>query len=116
MAEPGVELLISARADAVVPVVTVGLGGIWTEALGDVAVVPLPADATRVARGDPVPAGRPRADRRTRRRCPSTSTLRRSWPRGSVICCSSAGCELIELNPVVVHRHGCVAVDALARL
>ena len=28
MAEPGVELLISARADAVVPVVTVGLGGI----------------------------------------------------------------------------------------
>ena len=51
MAEPGVELLISARADAVVPVVTVGLGGIWTEALGDAAVIPLPADARRVADG-----------------------------------------------------------------
>ena len=51
MAEPGVELLVSARADAVVPVVTVGLGGIWTEALGDVAVVPLPATPRRVADG-----------------------------------------------------------------
>ena len=48
MAPPGVELLIAARADAVVPALVVGLGGIWTEALDDVAIVPLPADAERV--------------------------------------------------------------------
>ena len=50
MAPPGVELLVSARRDAVVPVLVVGLGGVWTEALDDVAVVPLPADAARVER------------------------------------------------------------------
>ena len=48
MAPPGVELLVAARADAVVPALVVGLGGIWAEALDDVAIVPLPADAERV--------------------------------------------------------------------
>ena len=33
------------------PSLAVGLGGVWTEALDDVAVVPLPADAARVERG-----------------------------------------------------------------
>ena len=43
MAAPGVELVVAARRDAVVPALVVGLGGVWTELLGDVAVVPLPA-------------------------------------------------------------------------
>ena len=50
MAAPGVELLVAARADAVVPALVIGLGGIWTEALDDVAVIPLPASAERVER------------------------------------------------------------------
>ena len=49
MARPGVELLVAARRDAVVPALVIGLGGVWTEALGDVAVVPLPASPERVA-------------------------------------------------------------------
>ena len=48
MASPGVELLVAARRDAVVPALVVGLGGIWVEAVGDVAVIPLPADEARV--------------------------------------------------------------------
>ena len=48
MAEGGAELLIAARSDGVVPSLVVGLGGVWTEALGDVVVIPLPADAERV--------------------------------------------------------------------
>ena len=48
MVPPGVELLVAARSDAVVPALVVGLGGIWTEALDDVAIVPLPASAERV--------------------------------------------------------------------
>ena len=51
MAPPGVELLVAARADAVVPALVIGLGGIWTEALDDVAVIPLPASPERVERG-----------------------------------------------------------------
>ena len=48
MSEPGVELLISARRDAVVPVLVVGLGGVWVEIASDVAVIPLPVTAQRV--------------------------------------------------------------------
>ena len=48
MEPPGVELVVAARADAVIPALIVGLGGIWAEALDDVAIVPLPADADRV--------------------------------------------------------------------
>ena len=48
MAAPGVELVVAARRDAVVPALVVGLGGVWTELLGDAAVVPLPATAERV--------------------------------------------------------------------
>ena len=36
------------RADTVVPVLVVGLGGVWTEILDDVAVLPLPVSAERV--------------------------------------------------------------------
>ena len=50
MAPPGVELLVAARADTIVPVLVIGLGGIWTELLDDVAIVPLPADAARIER------------------------------------------------------------------
>ena len=114
MAEPGIELLISARADAIVPVVTVGLGGIWTEALRDVAVIPLPADAPRVAEG---------------MRSLRGADLLRGGRGGEAFDFDAAAdlatrlgdlllerrLELIELNPVVVHRQGCVALDALAR-
>ena len=51
MASPGVELVVAARRDAVVPALVVGLGGVWTELLGDVAVIPLPATPERVAAG-----------------------------------------------------------------
>ena len=50
MAEPGAELLVSARADGVVPSLVIAAGGLWTELLGDAAVVPLPATPERVER------------------------------------------------------------------
>ena len=115
MAEPGVELLISARADAVVPVVTVALGGIWTESLGDAAVVPLPADATRVAdairslRGARVLTGGRGGD-------PFDLDAAADLAARLGDLLLERGLRLVELNPVVVHRRGCVAVDALACL
>jgi acyl-CoA synthetase (NDP forming) len=114
MAPPGVELLVSARRDAVVPVLTVGLGGVWTEVFRDAVVVPLPADAQRVERA-----------LRSLRAAPLLSGGR----NGAALDVSGAaelaarvgallleqGLELIELNPVIVSSRGAVAVDALVR-
>ncbi len=114
MAPPGVEVLIAARADAVVPALVVGLGGIWAEALDDVAIVPLPADAERVEhailslRGAAALAGgrgRPAAD--------LAAAARLAAAIGSLLL--DSGLDLLELNPVVVHPEGCVALDALGR-
>ncbi len=114
MAPRGVELLVAARADAVVPALAVGLGGVWAEALDDVAIVPLPADAERVEaaigslRGAAVLAGgRGRAPTDVRAAASMAASI------GSLML--ESGLALIELNPVVVHRDGCVAVDAVAR-
>ena len=60
MAAPGVELIVAARRDAVVPALVVGLGGIWTELLGDVAIVPLPADIWSCRESRSLPARLPR--------------------------------------------------------
>jgi acetyl-CoA synthetase len=115
MAEPGVELLISARADAVVPVVTVALGGVWAEALGDAAVVPLPADAARIAdgigslRGASLLSGG-----RGREPLDLAAAAELAARLGDLLL--ERGLRLVELNPVVVHRSGCTAVDAVACL
>ncbi len=114
MAPAGIELLVSARRDAVVPVLTVGLGGIWTEAFGDVAVVPLPADAARVERA-----------LRSLRAAPLLQGTRTGAPVDVAAAAELAaragallldqGLELLELNPVLVNARGAVAVDALIR-
>jgi acetyl-CoA synthetase len=114
MAAPGAELLVAARGDAVVPALVIGLGGAWTEALDDVAIVPLPADAARVKaallslRGAPAlrdATGREPLD------LDAVAALAASV--GDLLVRSKL--DLLELNPVLVHRDGCVAVDAVAR-
>ncbi len=89
MVPPGVELLVAARSDAVVPALVVGLGGIWTEALDDVAIVPLPASAERVARGDRLAARSRRPQRRARPRPGRPRERRASSPPRWARCSSS---------------------------
>ncbi len=113
MAAPGVELLVSARADAVVPALVVGLGGVWTEALADVAVIALPATADRVEaalralRGAPLLTGH-----RGRPALAVAAAAQLACATGEALL--DAGLALIELNPVIVGVGGAVAVDALA--
>ena len=100
MAAPGVEIFVAVRTDAVVPVLVVGRGGIHVEALDDVAIVPLPADVPRIER--------------------ALETLRARVPGGAAavaaqIAAAADGLELLECNPVLIHRDGAVVVDATAK-
>jgi acyl-CoA synthetase (NDP forming) len=113
MADPGVELLIAARTDAVVPALIIGLGGIWTELLEDVAVVPLPASSRRIEvalqslRGAPVLlGGRGRAAVDVAAACELASRV------GELLVERSLA--LIELNPAFVSPCGAIVADAKA--
>jgi acetate---CoA ligase (ADP-forming) len=113
MARPGVELIVAARADAIVPALVVGLGGVWTEVLTDVAVVPLPASAARIEaalrslRGAPLLTGG-----RGAAPVDMAAVARLAQRVGETLVEESL--ELIELNPVFASPDGAVAVDAIA--
>lgn len=110
----GVELLVAARRDAVVPSLAVGLGGIWTEAFDDAAVIPLPASPARVERAlrglrgaELLTGGRGRPE------LDLGEAARVAAATGEVLF--GADLELVELNPVVVYEDGAIVVDALAQ-
>jgi acetyl-CoA synthetase len=114
MAAPGVEMLVSATRDGVVPSLVIGLGGVWTELLADVVVVPLPADPDRIAAALPRLAGYPllvgargRAPVDVEALCTLASDVGRALLEDSL--------TLIELNPVFASAVGAVAVDAVVR-
>jgi len=114
MVDPGVELLVAARRDAVVPVLVLALGGVWTELLGDAAVVPLPADPPRVERALRTLRGWPLLE--GHRGTPGAdvgSLARLAAIAGEVLL--RGGFDLLELNPVIASADGAVVVDALAR-
>jgi len=114
MAAPGVELVVAARRDAVVPALVVGLGGVWTELLDDVAIVPLPATPGRIE-----------AALRSLRGAGLLTGARATAPvdLAAVAALAAAAGELLvrerlsllELNPVIASPAGAVAVDAVAR-
>jgi acetyl-CoA synthetase len=110
MEPAGIEVLVAARGDGVVPSLVVGLGGALAEALDDVAIVPLPADADRVGRalaslrGAAVLAREPGA---------IEATAAVAERVGSLLL--EQRLSLLELNPVSVRAGRAVALDAVAR-
>jgi acetyl-CoA synthetase len=114
MAPAGAELIVAARADAVVPALIVGLGGIWTEALADVAVVPLPASPARVERALRSLSG---AALLTGARGGEAADLAAAAEAASRIgdVLLDQRLALLEVNPLIVSPTGAVAADAVAR-
>jgi acetyl-CoA synthetase len=114
MAPPGVELIVAARRDAIVPALAVGLGGVWTELLDDVAIVPLPCAAGAVERALARLRGAPLL-RGGRGREPVDLAALAALARAVGAALLDEGLDLIECNPVIAGPHGAVVADALAR-
>jgi acetyl-CoA synthetase len=114
-AAPGVELVLAARREGVVPSLAVGLGGIWAEVFDDVVIVPLPADPDRVVAA----LGRLRAASLLtggRGRAPADlEAIGQAGHRlGELL--RTGGNRLWEVNPLIAGPAGVVAVDALAQV
>jgi acyl-CoA synthetase (NDP forming) len=114
MAAPGIEMLVSATRDGVVPALVIGTGGIWTELLQDVVVLPLPTDAAAVAvalrslKSYPMLAGgRGRTPAAVGALCDLAAAV------GNALVTESL--TLVELNPVIVSERSAIAVDAVVR-
>ncbi len=91
----------------------VGIGGIWTEALDDVAIIPLAASPDRVEtalrglRGAALLTGG--------RGEPADVAAVASAAAAAGELLLTEGLSLLELNPVLAGPGGCTAVDAVAR-
>lgn len=114
MVPPGAELFVAVTADAVVPALILGIGGIWTEILRDAAIVPLPASAARIEqalrslRGAPLLFGG-----RGQGALDVGAASRLAQRAGELLC--GGPLQALELNPVMVGEHSAVAVDAAVR-
>jgi acyl-CoA synthetase (NDP forming) len=116
MAAPGgLELIVAAHRDGIVPALVIGLGGIWTELLDDVCVLPLPFDEARIRaglaglRGASLlfgGRGRPGVD--------VGALVAVAKSIGEVFVERSL--EVVECNPVFVSERGAIALDASIRL
>jgi acetyl-CoA synthetase len=116
MAPPGgIELIVAARTDAVVPALVIGIGGIWTEALDDVAVIPLPASPAHVesALGHLRGAALLKGGRGTPEVDIASVAIAASRI-GELV--QEEGLSLLEVNPLIAGPDGIVAADAVARL
>jgi len=121
MAGEGVEVIVTARSDAVVPSLTVGLGGIWAEQLRDSVVLPLPGSPVQVKEA----LGRLRAYEVLAGRSGTAGVdldaLAEFASRVARLLIGyedpeGRGFDLIELNPVLAGARGAVALDAVAHL
>jgi hypothetical protein len=108
MERPGVEAIVAARTDAVVPALVVGLGGASAEALDDVAIVPLPADPDRVVAA----LGTLRGAGAVAAAAPAIADV--ACRVGDLVLAGDL--SLVELNPVSVANGRAVALDAVARV
>lgn len=114
MAEPGLEMVVGARRDPDWgPVVLVGLGGIWVEALHDVRL--MPATASRAAIAEEILQlkaarllhglrGHPPAD---------MDALVETVAKIAALMRAAPRLTEIDINPLVVHSRGAVALDVL---
>ncbi len=114
MGEPGLEIIVGARRDpGWGPVVMVGLGGVWIEALGDVRLLPTDLTEDQIA----AELGRLKGARLLEgmRNSPRADVAALAGVVAKVAALMNARPEIaeIDINPLVVHPKGAVALDVL---
>jgi acetate---CoA ligase (ADP-forming) len=98
-----------------VPCLVIAVGGVWTELVDDVAIVPLPATAERAeAAIRALRAGPLLTGGRGRTQVDVAAAARLAAAAGELLV--DHGLELLELNPVLVHEQGATVVDAVAAM
>jgi succinyl-CoA synthetase beta subunit len=116
MAKPGIEMIVGARRDPDWgPVLAVGLGGIWAEALGDIRILPVGLDETEIAaeinqlRGAKLLAGL-----RGTKPADVTALAQTVQLIGAIIA-ARPEIQEIDINPLTVYPvgEGALALDAL---
>jgi acetate---CoA ligase (ADP-forming) len=112
----GIELFVGCTRDAQWgPVIAVGLGGVWVEILQDVALRPLPIEATEVRRmlGELRGARLLQGARGTQ--TADLDAVAAVIARiGDAAVALGPGLEALEVNPLWVRRSEVEALDALA--
>jgi acyl-CoA synthetase (NDP forming) len=116
MAKPGLEMIIGARRDpGWGPVVLVGLGGIWAEALDDVRLLPPDLAESEIDAEMRLLKGARIFDGMRGMPARDVAAAARIAARIGTLMLARPEISEIDLNPVVVHASGdgAVAVDAL---
>jgi acyl-CoA synthetase (NDP forming) len=116
MARPGIEMIVGARRDPQWgPVLAVGLGGIWAEALGDIRILPVGLDEAEIAaelrqlRGAKLLAG-------LRGSAPAdVATLAQAVSLIGAVMAARPEIAEIDINPLTIYPEGdgALALDAL---
>jgi acyl-CoA synthetase (NDP forming) len=119
LARPGLEMIVSVTGNpqGLPPVLTIGLGGIWTESLNDIVSVGVPADEMAIAQALRTLRCWPRlSGARGRPALDVTALTQTAIAIESAfleICDSGRRLNSIEINPLVVYEdgYGCIALD-----
>jgi acyl-CoA synthetase (NDP forming) len=111
----GVEILLGMTNDPPFgPMLTVGLGGIFTEVLADVVTIEPPVTSDEAMAALDRLKGRRLLDGFRGRPAPNLDSLCSIISRFSALC-ATIGTDFaaIDVNPIIAHPSGAVAVDAL---
>ena len=114
MGAPGLEMVVGAKRDPNWgPVLLVGLGGVWIEALGDVRLLPVDLTADQIAaeirklKGAKLldgMRGQPKAD---------IGAVAQVAAKVAALMAARPEIAEIDINPLVAHASGAVALDVL---